>query len=562
MTLTRSRVCALASSIAMRGLVTGVVVTVALGGSCDQVANMRGPEPVARTAKVKGAAAPIGVNLTSIDDWSPSYPFTDVFKQSRAWFSATDAQFDDQRPLSLDQNGNVTKLLPGQYARTLLFPDAAPRFPKGKYTVLYEGKGTLDYHLTALGPSGIVQSPGRDVVDVDAARGQITVTITAIDAADPIRNIRMLAPAVCADRPHVTCDGACTCVDFAALPKPPLFHPAWLADHKGFGVLRFMDWQKTNNSTVQTEATRPKVSDARWSPKGAPYEIAVRAAEELDADPWINVPHLADDAYVTALATHLRDNVAKERRIYVELSNEVWNDMFTQSKWADAEGKRRNIGGKEHERRWRAYSERAVEVHAIFARVFGGVDRLVRVMGVHAANPWLAEIELSHKDAYKNVDAIALAPYMGGSYGYQQKAVSYAEKAPVELLADLEKLDVPEVAGWTSTHKKIADKFDVKLIAYEGGVHTVGVGPPMDNAALNTLFDATNRDAAMSSLIVKYLAAWKQNGGDVFVYFNDTEKMTKFGRWGLREYTGQPRSEAPKLDGVWKFMESTPRWWP
>ena len=87
---------------------------------------------------------------------------------------------------------------------------------------------------------------------------------------------------------------------------------------------------------------------------------------------------------VTAIFDHtfapMAPEVRQDRTLYVESSNEVWNDMFTQSKWADAEGQRRNIGGKDHELRWRAYSERVVEVHTIFARVFGGVVRLVRVM--------------------------------------------------------------------------------------------------------------------------------------------------------------------------------------
>ena len=40
------------------------------------------------------------------------------------------------------------------------------------------------------------------------------------------------------------------------------------------------------------------------------------------------------------------------------------------------------------------------------------------------------------------------------------------------------------------------------------------------------------------------------NDDDLLVLFSATGPISKFGAWGLREYAGQPRSDAPMLDAV------------
>jgi len=65
----------------------------------------------------------------------------------------------------------------------------------------------------------------------------------------------------------------------------------------------------------------------------------------------------------------------------------------------------------------------------------------------------------------------------------------------------------------------------------------------------------------MSDLYLRYLTAWRETGGKLFVHYNNCGAYTKWGRWGLREYVDQSRAEAPKLDGVMRFIEQNPRWW-
>jgi len=98
----------------------------------------------------------------------------------------------------------------------------------------------------------------------------------------------------------------------------------------------------------------------------------------------------------------------------------------------------------------------------------------------------------------------------------------------------------------------------MRLIAYEGGQHMVGVLGAQNNNELSTLFDAFNRDARMKQMYLDYLAGWKQAGGELFVHFDDVSTFSKWGRWGALEYVTQPRAAAPKFDGVHTFMEQNP----
>ena len=147
-----------------------------------------------------------------------------------------------------------------------------------------------------------------------------------------------------------------------------MFNPDWLALIDGFDVLRFMDWMHTNDATLAHWADRPEVGDATWREHGVPVEIMIRLAEELGAEPWFNIPHLADDDFVRNFAELVHTELDPELRAWVEFSNEVWNWQFDQAHWADEQGKalwRRNPS-------WiQFYAGRATEVVDIWSEVYG-----------------------------------------------------------------------------------------------------------------------------------------------------------------------------------------------
>jgi hypothetical protein len=532
--------------------------------------NILAKDPVPRAARtfVAGNASPIGTNLGGISDYSTEVAFVDVFKMSRPWISTHEGVWADDKPLDVDARGWIKSLAPGQWARTLMLWEGVPA-PAGAYTVLWEGQGkmALDAPVLSSSTDGAVKST---VIQIDPMKSGILLTITETSPSDPIRNIKVIGPPVCADEPTRVCGAglpACAtgaCIDFVALGDArPVFHPAFVAQTKPFGVLRFMDWWDTNNSKVITWSDRPLPEDARYTSRGVPVETSVALSELVGADPWITIPDQADDAYVRALATYMRDHVAKDRRIYVELSNEVWNGMFPQARRATERGKKLGMRGNEYEQGLRAYARRVVEVMKIFEEAFSaqGAQRIVRVMGSQNTSVYASQVVLAEEDAYLHIDALAIAPYIGGPFGAPDQTKKTAARSVDDLLDEMLATQVQQVRRWVEDQKKVANKFGVDLIAYEGGQHLQAIGPMQDDAAINERFDAMNRSPRMGAVYDAYLRAWKEGGGTLFVHFTDTSEYNKWGRWGAREYVGQPRAQAPKADALLRFIEQTPRWW-
>jgi hypothetical protein len=97
-----------------------------------------------------------------------------------------------------------------------------------------------------------------------------------------------------------------------------------------FDAIRFMDYLRTNNSTIGKWDDRCKPSDAQFNSKGGPYEYAIVLGNMTKKDIWLNVPALADDDFVTQLAALVREKLDPSLHCYVEYSNEVWNGQFKQ----------------------------------------------------------------------------------------------------------------------------------------------------------------------------------------------------------------------------------------
>ena len=124
------------------------------------------------------------------------------------------------------------------------------------------------------------------------------------------------------------------------------------------------------------------------------------------------------------------------------------------------------------------------------------------------------------------------------------------------LMRELESVALPQSKDFMIKQKAVADKYHVSLVAYEAGQHLVGVGPDQNDATLNALFDAANRDPRMGSLYTRYLNDWADAGGGLLMHFTHCAAYSKFGRFGSLEYMTQPRSHAPKYDALLRFLES------
>ncbi|HEX4589790.1 MAG TPA: hypothetical protein VH120_07665 [Gemmataceae bacterium] len=486
----------------------GVVLIVLMFLGCS-----RGPTPVADapgSARIAVAAAippsqpHFGMNLASIVDWDREWAFVDVFKHSRPWIDK------------------------GPRRETLMVREVEGHYPAGRYVATWRGLGTVD--IPGFDVSDIVsRKPGRIEFNVRPADGGIQLTVGGRDAVSDI---------------HVWMPG------FENAKSP--FHPLFLERLAPFEVIRFMKWQRTEQSQTRTWDQRAKPDDERWSTDaGAPPEVMIDLANARHAHPWFCMPHLADDDYVRRFARLVKERLRPDLKAYVEYSNEVWNWVYPATHHADAEGKRLKLGDPNF---GRYYAQRSVEVFHIWEEELGR-ERLVRVLASQFVNSWLTEQVLTWKDAYKHADALAVAPYFGHEFGSPEAAPAVATLTAPELLDRLAvEVDGPNKKQ-IEAQAALARKYGLPLIAYEGGPHLVGVGGAENNQALTALFVAANRHPRMSEILKRHYQNWFAAGGETYVTFVYVEAPGKSGSWGVLEFQDQPVADAPKYKAILDLLK-------
>jgi hypothetical protein len=504
---------------------------------------------ILHVAPAAQAPAPaLGINLNGPDDWNTEIPFVDAFRLSRHWISQrTGSDWGKGPTLDLDENGWIKSLEPGCFADTIILSTSG-RLPEGVYTLLYEGTGVLQVRTA---DSGVIvdtleDTPGRIIFNVSATSvntdASIIISLKQTDPNDYVRNIRVLLPGH-ADN---------------YMQEP--FRPGFLKMWSGVKSIRFMDWQKTNNSKIKSWSQRPTLNSCRWTRQGGvPIEVMVDLSNRLKAHPWFCMPHLADDDYVRNFAQLVKEKLDPSLKVYIEYSNEVWNSMFEQHRWAGEQGISLGLADKPWEGAWRFYARRSMEIFKIWEEVFGGTDRLVRVLATQSANTHVGRQILRHEDAGKKADALAIAPYIGFNIPPRSDnpntftADQVANWSVDEVIDEMTNNRLPTTINQIRDHKELADQYGLLLIAYEGGQHAVGINGAENNQQLTDLLISVNRSPRMGTLYESYYKAWQENGGDLFMYFSSIGRWSKWGCWGIMEYyNSDPKDYA-------KFL-STMRW--
>jgi hypothetical protein len=483
-------------------------------------------------------------------------------KSSSAWISGDSSQWDNRQPLDLDANGWVRSLASGQIARKLTLRDFGDRYPAGQYLVRYNGEGTLKFGFAA---SVVSQKPGEMLIQVTPGSGGVYLVIEATNPANYLRDIEIIMPGgICEGDPFTHIIAAQDCgsrrfLSFADYHRLNLFYPVFADRLRSYSVLRFMDWMGTNNSPVTNWSQRTPVSFHTWTAaSGAPVEVMIALANLVGAHPWFTMPHQSDDAYAQNFAQMVKEGLDPALGVYVEYSNEVWNSMFSQYAYAvnQAKAQTPTIDNMQY------HAFRSRGVGAIFKDALGSA-RVVAVLGAQAASTWTASRGLDYlksRFGATGIDSVAIAPYFGVSPSPAQ-ASTYTTMTLDAFFDFVRTQELPKSADRSRNYRTLANNYDVRLISYEGGQHMVGIQGAENDAALNTLFDAFNRDARIKQMYLDYLAGWKQAGGELFVHFNNVSRYTKWGRWGALEYIVQPRAAAPKFDAIQSFIEQNPVWW-
>jgi len=466
------------------------------------------------------------------------------------------------------------------------------RWPDGRYLVLYEGQGTVVY---GLGAQKVVAESvqGRDVVEVDG-NSIWTLDVTATGPApNHIRNIRVLPPGF-----------------DPAVASVPRFHPDFVAELAPYRSIRFMDWMETNGggffggaNPQEDFGDRPRVNDAFWNGSdGVPLEIMIELANVTGTEPWFTLPQRVSDAYVDAFAAIVLAQLDPDLDIYLEYSNEVWNPAFPQGDEIEDRGDQLFPGlGDPFIRRLNAHGLRTAQICERFKAVFGTADeRVICTLGAQAANaftqteaadcPLAIQVGLRSEACHTDMDAVAIAPYFANYTNLPVNEDEIQTWSLDQLFAEINEggqlLDVfpdvatpctenfppvptqpcpiaalEEVVPWTLAHGDAAANRSLRMLAYEGGQHLVGVFGVENNNSITDLFVAANRDARMQAAYVDYLETWKANGGELFSVFALSFSYGRFGSWGIVEELGQtPRP--PKAQAILDFNATNPCWWP
>jgi hypothetical protein len=510
------------------------------------------------------ATAQIGMNLSGVHDYGSQLIFVDIFKQSRPWMTRNadgSGAFNTRVPVAMRPDGYPKEIPynngsdPQQIVHTLLATSLAGHYPDGTYTLMFEGSG----EIVLDGDTGAFtfQQAGSYPVTVTPTDRGISLKITRSDKNDPIRNIRFVMPG------------------FEDTFESDPFFPLFLERLREFPVLRFMETAGINGSHLQTWAQRKMPdfatqaydgeSGMQVNPgnlEGLALEYRIAICNRLQADLWLNIPHMADDDYITQLARFVRDSLDAALKIYVEYSNEIWNPGFAQTEWARAQGDSLGLAEDPVTAGRRFTAKRAAEVFHIFETEFGGNERLVKVLAGQRANiDVAAQVLAAFNDSRANpfgvqADALAIGAYFGGRLADEIGDAGLIESITVPAILDSLEAEIQTVVKpQIASHNALAESYGLRLVAYEGGQSLRAKNQQyQNNASLTDKLHAANRDPRMKQLYFDLLDVWYQNGGSLFCAFNYVHKFTNTGSWGALEWLDQPYEEAPKYQALVEYQ--------
>lgn len=464
------------------------------------------------------------------------------------------------------------------------------------------------------------------VVNPDCSKNRMGLRIVK----GTIKNLRIVMPGgICNGNPSVRVEDASACpagayrsfADTLATNRNAIvFNPAYLNFLKDFRTVRMMNLMgsspsylacakpdpanPTNPNTFEKDAAgnpiidqnclvqdlvwdqRSTMDDAVWGTsgnsfrmeryaRGAPIEVQVELANQLNAHPWFNIPHNATEHYNREFAHYVATNLKPGLKAHIEYSNETWNGIFWAYHYMLKKGEA--LGSATDP--WRGanyYAKRASEVFQYWADEFGGTQRLVRLLGTYQNDANRTDRMLAYSDTKQYVDAIATGGYFFACWDRTPTACQDTSKIPKTLVdaasvddifAAIDNANDPYgMEGIRSQFQKqaaVASKYGKALLAYEGGQHlTISTIAADRKENMINLLHAANRDPRMGERYQQLLNTWKAAGGQTFMLFSVPHTFSQYGSFGIKESLLQPRSSAPKYDTAMKFQEAQGKcWW-
>ncbi len=470
---------------------------------------------------------PAGINLSPVHDFSTEFAFVDAFKQSRTWISHNadgSGGWDSGVAIPTGENGYPLTIPyddgvnPPQAVRALLLWDLADPFPSGVYRLIVEGEGQVSLEF---GASGSFDCPVDTMVSVSES---LAIRIDASSEENPISDIKFIRP------------------DYVDAALSQTFTDGLLEFLEAFQVIRFMDWLRTNDSPV-----------SEWGDRSLPYyytqtlntgvawEYVVQLANETEKDIWINIPHQADDDYVTQLGNFLEENLNPDSRIYLEYSNELWNGIFAQSYYTAEMGNSLGYTGPSWEQGWKYTAHRSAQVFSLFEAALENDDRLVKIIPSQSANSWLSGqlVDFFNDPEYNpegvEADALAIAPYFANGVANDIVANNEVNSITVSEIVARMGNSLTQAETEITENLSVASSNNLDLIAYEAGQHLLGTNGNENIDELTQKLIAANHHPDLEQVYCDYLDYWYQESGELLAHFNSHYPFSKWGSWGLKE---------------------------
>jgi hypothetical protein len=434
----------------------------------------------------------------------------------------------------------------------------------GRYNVLFSGPAGTTVSPFPAPTSSTQVVPKITKVGYDAATGVHTYAVDVpanlsnlslkfANTGGQVKNLRVLQPGY-------------------ALSTTQAFTTRYVNFLKSFApdTLRTMELTATNQNTTSLWSQRPKPGDATYTRAGVPWEHVVQLCNDLKSNIWVCVPAHATDDYVRQLATLLRDKLAPDLTVYVEYSNEVWNQGFEQGKYnlaqAKAEvaagGSNLNYDGSTDPYLWadRRTARRLGQISDLFKAAWADaglpspINNRVRCsLGNQAAMPsrvdpmleYLADVYGPPADRLWSV-GVAIYYSMGK---YQDrfvdgKWVTNNDHLTVDQVIEGMDLSVSAYENQQKFAQQLthAAAYGLRLDAYELGLDTKG---PFNIQAKRS----ANLDPRVRPLIERFVDAFHDQGGDLANWYTLGARSfsTSFGTWSITESLStlnQPKEQA------------------
>jgi hypothetical protein len=318
---------------------------------------------------------------------------------------------------------------------------------------------------------------------------------------------------------------------FAAGRNPWL--PKFLADLAPYHVLRFMDWNLTNDASNSQSSWSTRSVKERALHQPIAYEWQIDLCNRTLKDYWVNVPHMAGPAYFAQLAQLIREQLDPRLRVYVEWSNEVWNGIFPQHDHARARAEQLGLSGSDPRMAYQVHQ--SVRLFEAFAQVFGADNpRVIKVLAGQAAYDGpcraqlaaLADAKINPK--HTRPDVYAIAPYVHG-----------------RSVAELRGAGLTRATSWITDARMCADSAHLPLIAYEGGQDSFGLGVEacqqlQRNPGMRALYSALPDAMAAAGL------------RGPFMHYTHSGAC-----WGLKVHTSDSAGASPKYQGLLDWSRRT-----